>query len=521
MPTPDHQGGLDMAALAQKPELLTYTLAKSSLRHYVPVVTYEPPPVAHHDLLIEALDRVATGEIKRLMVFMPPGGAKSTYASMIFPSYYMGKNPRKNVIGVSHTLELAERFSRKVRNFVSSPEYEDVFGFGLSATSHAAGRWENERGGEYFAVGIGGGVTGRRGDLGVIDDPMKSREDADSLTYRNRLWEWFKADFRTRIKPGGAIVLIQTRWHEDDLAGRILPEGWDGKSGKVTARDGEVWEVLCITALCDNEEMDPLVRKLGESYWESFFTKEALEQERHSQGERNWSALYQQKPTPDTGITFQREWIRWYEEAPKNMSIYGSSDYAVSDNSGDWTVHLIVGIDSEDNIFLLDMWRDRKTSAVWVDSFIDLVLKWKPVKWAEESGQITKSMGPYISKKQREKKAWCWRKQFPSHKDKTARCQSISGRMSEGMVHFPRNEGWAQDMISELMIFPAGKNDDMVDAFSLIGRMLDEMGRPRIPKGDKEIAFNHEDFKWPLEMTFDELRESVTKKRVSGEVRYL
>lgn len=521
MPTQEHNPSLNMAALAQKPELLTYTLAKSSLRHYTPVVSYEPSPVKHHLLLIDELDRVERGENTRLMVFMPPGGAKSTYASMIFPSYYMGKHPRKNVIGVSHTLELAEGFSRKVRNFVSSPEYDDIFGFGLSKTSHAAGRWENEKGGEYFAVGIGGAVTGRRGDLGIIDDPMRSREDADSLTYRNRLWNWYKADFRTRLKPGGSIVLIQTRWHQDDLAGRLLPETWNGESGTTKAKDGEIWTVLCLTALCDNEELDPLKRNLGESYWPDWYTKDKLEQERYSQGERNWSALYQQKPTPDTGITFQREWVKWYDTMPKQLTIYGASDYAVSDNSGDWTVHLVAGLDSDDKLYLVDMWRDKKNSSVWVESLIELIRKWHPSKWAEESGQITKSMGPYISKRQREESAYCWRKQFSSHKDKTARCQSISGRMSEGMVLFPRNEPWANDMISELMLFPAGKNDDMVDAFSLFGRMLDEMGRPLVPKGNKEIHFNHEDFKWPLDKTFNEMREEVTKKRKKGTTRYL
>ena len=521
MPTNDHGSGLDMSVLAEKPELLTYTLAKNSLKYYVPVISYEPPPAHHHKILIEALDEVSKGKLTRLMVFMPPGGAKSTYASMLFPSFFMGRHPRKNVIGVSHTLELAEAFSRKARNFVSCPEYMDIFGFGLSPTSHAAGRWQNSKGGEYFAIGIGGAVAGRRGDLGIIDDPMRSREDADSMSYRNRLWEWYKADFRTRIKPGGSIVIIQTRWHEDDLSGRILPEEYDGRSGIWKARDREEWRVISISAMCDDEESDPLGRKLGECYWPGWFSQDAMEQEKYSQGPRNWSALYQQKPTPDTGITFRREWVKWYEDAPKSLSIYGASDYAVSDNSGDWTVHLIAGMDEEDRIYLLDMWRDKKNSSVWVEAFVDLVRKWKPLKWAEESGQIQKSLGPYISKRQREERAWCWRKQYPSHRDKTARAQPISGRMSEGMIYFPRNASWSNEMISELMVFPAGKNDDMVDAFSLFGRMLDEMGRPIKPRTEERIQFNHEDFKWPLDQTFNEMRETVTQTRKVGATRYL
>ena len=227
-------------------------------------------------------------------------------------------------------------------------------------------------------------IAGRRADGVVIDDPVRSREDADSETIRNKTWEWFLSDLRTRLKPDAFIVLISTRWHEDDLAGRVLPEKYNGESGMVTARDGEVWEVINFPALATDD--DVLGRKQGEALWPEWMDTDALEQERISQGERNWSALYQQRPTPESGDYFKREWIRYYEERPKNMTFYGASDYAVTADGGDYTVHGVIGVDEDDNIYLVDWWRERVTSEVWINVFIELNKKWKVAKWAEGAG---------------------------------------------------------------------------------------------------------------------------------------
>ena len=174
-------------------------------------------PVRHHRFVNSKLEAVERGEIKRLMLFEPPGHAKSTYASICLPAWYLGRNPDHSVIAASHTATLVERFGRKVRNQFNSPDwpFPDV---ALAADLRAAGQWETTEGGDYFAVGVGGAVTGRRADLGIIDDPIKGRKDADSITVRENLWDWYRADFHTRLKPDAAIILIQTRWHEDDLA---------------------------------------------------------------------------------------------------------------------------------------------------------------------------------------------------------------------------------------------------------------------------------------------------------------
>jgi predicted phage terminase large subunit-like protein len=429
-------------------------------------------PARHQKFLIEKLEDVEDGRIKRLMIFMPPGHAKSTYASNLFPTWYLGRNPTRQIIGASHTSELAESFGRKVRNIIGSDEYQNIFHIQLTGDSKAAGRWGLVQGGEYFAVGVGGSVTGRRADGAIIDDPIRSREDADSETIRNKTWEWFRSDLRTRLKPGAFIILIQTRWHEDDLSGRILPNNYGGESGLIAAKDGEMWEVINFPAIAD--ENDVLGREPGEALWPGWFSAEMLQQERISQGERNWSALFQQRPTPETGDYFQRDWIQYYEDRPKNMTYYGASDYAVTANGGDYTVHGVVGVDEDDNIYLVDWWREQVSTEAWITVFMELAKKWKPSKWAEEGGQIIKSVGPFIDKRTQEAGIYVYREQFTSASDKATRAQAIRGRMSQGKIFFPRT-GWAEKIIHELMRFPVGKHDDQVDVLSLIGRMLGEM----------------------------------------------
>ena len=175
----------------------------------------------HHRVMIDALERVAAGKLKRLMIFMPPGHAKSTYSSVHFPAYYLGVNPHNCIIGASHTQDLAERFSKKTRAIVQSSAYHELYGFGISQDSRAVAAWETEKGGEFKAAGVGAGIAGRRSDVGLIDDPIRSREDAESELVRDRVWEWYLADFRTRLKPEGAIIIIQTRWRSEEHTSKL------------------------------------------------------------------------------------------------------------------------------------------------------------------------------------------------------------------------------------------------------------------------------------------------------------
>jgi predicted phage terminase large subunit-like protein len=288
-------------------------------------------PAEHHRLLIQKLEAVERGEIKRLMVFMPPGSAKSTYASVIFPAWYMGRHPNRDVIQGSYNADLAERFGRRARNTFDSPEHQAIFPVPLAVK--AANYWTTAAGGEYFAFGMKTGVTGRRSDLVIIDDAIKGRKEADSKTERGNVWETYKGDVRTRMKPGCPIVYIATRWHEDDPAGRILPPEALGKTGWFTAKDGERWFVLSLAAVIETQEeadYDPLGREVGEILWPEWFTPEMFAQEKATQGSRNWNALYQQKPRPDEGAILKKKWWRkWLGDKPPKcqfvISIYDTA----------------------------------------------------------------------------------------------------------------------------------------------------------------------------------------------------
>ena len=248
-------------------------------------------PERHHQLLIRELEDVAAGKTDRLMVLMPPGSAKSTYASKLFPAWLFCRHPRATVIAASHTAELAEKFGRNVRNYVG--QYSDVLGYGLSPDRKAAGQWETTTGGEYFAAGVGGAITGRRADFALIDDPVKSREEAESPTIREKIWDWYRSDLYTRLKPGAAVVLIMTRWHEEDLGGKLLAEMENG---------GDQWRVLKLPALANSKD-DPLGRATNEPLWPSWEGAEAIARKRAALGERDFGALFQQDPRP-AGTSF-------------------------------------------------------------------------------------------------------------------------------------------------------------------------------------------------------------------------
>lgn len=472
-------------------ELLKRRSIRRSLTEWCRYCGFEP--AAHHKLLIEKLEQVSTGDIDRLAVFMPPGAAKSTYGSVLYAPWHFSQHPNHCVIAASHTAELAEKWGRRVRNLVS--EHSLVLGVGLSQDSQAAGRWETSASGEYFAAGVGGAIAGRRADLVVIDDPVRSREDADSELIRDKTWDWYKSDLYTRLKPGGRIVLIQTRWHEDDLAGRLLAD---------MAAGGDQWEVISLPALA--EQNDPLGRAAGAPLWPEWEDDDALARKRRAVGPRDWSALYQQRPAPEDGDYFKAEWLKPYERSParETLRVYGGSDYAVTADGGDYTVHVVVGLDPEGRMYLLDLWRGQESSDRWIESLCDLVQEWKPIGWAEEQGQIRAGVGPFLERRLRERKAYVSREQFPTRGDKAVRAQSIRGRMALEGLYVPVNAAWYPDLRSELLSFPAGKRDDQVDALGLVGQLLDRMlkgtaTKPVVPvKRDRWNRDEREEDSWKV-----------------------
>ena len=429
-------------------------------------------PAAHHRVMIEHLERLARGEITRLMVLAPPGSAKSTYVSILFPVWYLMNHPASAIIGGSHTMELAEKFSRRVRNLIA--EHSGTLGYDLAPDSAAAGRWETPAGGEYFAAGVRGSVTGRRADLMIIDDPVSSRQEADSLLVSERTWDWWRSDAFTRLKPGARVVLVQTRWTEHDLGGRLEED---------MAAGGEPWTVLRLPMLA--EANDPMGREPGEMLWADWFTPAMLAQAQRDT--RTFSALYQQRPMPETGDFFRREWLHPVEHVParESLRIFGASDYAVTQAGGDYTVHVVLGIDLDDRLYLLDMWRGQASSDVWVESFCDLVIQWKPLGWAEETGQIRAGIGPWLDKRSRERRAFVARETFPTRGDKGVRAQSIRGRMALTGLYYRADAPFRSALETELLGFPAGKNDDVTDSLGLAGQLLDLMYPPSPPPKPK------------------------------------
>lgn len=445
-------------------ELLRRRSARRSLTSFIDYLGLSFSPAAHHKLLIEHLEAVERGDLARLMVWMPPGSAKSTYTSVLFPPWWMGRHPEEPVLGVSNTTDLAERFSRRARNIVGSSAYRNVFGFGVSEDQKSAGAWTNEKGGEFIAAGMTSAIAGRRGGLGLIDDPIKSREEADSERTCQKHWEWYLNDFLPRLKPQAPQIVIQTRWSEADLSGRILE------------REANRWTVLKLPMLATGN--DPLGREPGMRLWPEWFTDEMVRTAQ--QDVRAWNALYQQDPTPDEGDYFKRDYFTPYDQPPAGMHIYGASDYAVSEGQGDYTEHGVFGLDFNGDLYVLDWWRKQAASNVWIESQCDLIAKWQPLIWFGEAGPIRKAIEPFLKRRMQERRTLCRLEWLASITDKVIRARPFQARAAMGNVFVPSSAPWLPDLISELMRFPAGKYDDGVDVCSLIGRGLEHARPPEI-----------------------------------------
>lgn len=418
-----------------------------------------------HRAIAAQLERVDQGDIDRLMLLFPPRHGKSELASRRFPAFVLGRHPEKEFISVSATAELASDFGRDVRNLINSQEYKCVFSTQLAEDSQAKDKWRTEAGGGYRAVGVGGEFMGRGADILLIDDPFASMAAAQSESKRKEVWDWYIGTAYNRLEPGGAVILINHRMHDDDLSGHIIAH---------TAAGGDRFEIVKM----------PAINELGEALWPERFPLPAIERIRANSTPRYFSALYQQEPVPDTGDYFKREWLLPVDTLPptNSLRIYGGSDYAVTSSGGDFTVHAVLGIDPDGNPWLLDIWRKQASSDEWVAAFCDLVIKWKPMSWAEETGQIKSGVGPFLDREMRERRAYTAREQFPTRGDKAVRAQSFRGMIATRGLRVLSGAKWRGEFESELLRFPAGVHDDQVDACGLIGQLLDTMTDGQRPK---------------------------------------
>lgn len=273
------------------------------------------------------------------------------------------------------------------------------------------------------------------------------------MLVRDNVWKWYTSTLYTRLMPRGAIVLIQTRWHDDDLAGRLL-----------NTPGGDQWHVIEL----------PAVSEAGQALWPEWYPLPALDRIKEAIGPRDWSALYQQRPQPDEGTFFKREWFHFYDKLPATLRYYGASDYAVTEDGGDYTEHGIFGVDPTEDIYIAAWWSGQTAADAWIDSKCDLILEWKPLLWGGEAGVIRKSIEPFMTKRMRERKAYCRIEWVPSVRDKPTRARSFQARASMGKVYLPNTED-GHRLLDQLLRFPAGANDDAVDVCSLFGQLLDQV----------------------------------------------
>lgn len=435
----------------------------------------------HHQVIAAALEEIEKGNIRRLIINLGPRHGKSQLTSRLFPAWYLGRNPSSSIMFGTYNEKLSWDFGRDVRGVLQEPAYRQVFpDVRLRPGAASVDRLELEQKGKMFFLGVGGTATGRGAALLLIDDPIKSREDADSPTKREKLWAWYNQGMKTRLMTStGAIVVICTRWHEDDLVGRIT----DPMNPYYSAAEARKWRIIDLPALA--RDNDVLGRKEGEALWPERFPKEYLYELREADP-RGFQALYQGSPTPEKGNFFDGDRLRVYgrpTDRPPNdlLRFYIASDHAVSTKQErDKSCLIPIGLDEHENIWVMDdvVWGHYATDVI-VEKMLQLMAKYKPMYWWAERGHISKSIGPFLRKRMLETSTFATVDEIVPVADKMTRAQSIQARIAMGKVYMPSYAPWYQEARDELLKFPYSARDDFCDALAYIGLGLTKTVRAR------------------------------------------
>src|SRR5210317_696672 len=425
--------------------------AKNDFMSFVKCVWPDFVEGSHHRHIADKFNKLASGEINRLIVNMPPRHTKSEFASYLLPAWMVGRTPNLKIIQATHTGELAIRFGRKAKTLIDSDEYKKIFDTTLREDSQAAGRWETAQGGEYFAAGVGGAITGRGADLLIIDDPH-SEQDALSPTAMEACWEWYTSGPRQRLQPGGAIILVMTRWSSIDLTAKLLD------SQKESSADQ--WEVVEFPAIFP-ETSNPL--------WPEFWSIEELEKVKASLPVQKWNAQWMQTPTSEEGSIVKREWWNaWESEAlPPVSYIIQSYDTAFSKKeTADYSAISTWGVfkptpDSPDCIILLDAQKDR-----WDFPELKRVAYEEYQYWEPDMVLIeAKASGTPLTHELRRLGIPVVNYSPTRGHDKSTRMHSVAPIFESGLVYAPERK-FAEEMIEECASFPFGKNDDLCDTMT-------------------------------------------------------
>lgn len=427
-------------------------------------------PAAHHRLMIAELQRVASDPDARLMLFLPPGSAKSTYASVLFPAWFLAQEPALKVIGASYGASLAETFSGRVQRVIR--DHSGTLGYELER--EAVDRWTTSAEGEYLASGVGGPIAGFRCDLAIIDDPIKSQEEADSERYRDRAWEWYLSDLRPRLRPGGRIVLIMTRWHEDDLAGRILLHA-----------PGD-WRVVKLPAIAEDD--DPLGRERGAPLWADdpgyrydLAITEARENYEKTGNLRAWYALYQQSPRALDGNLFRVDRLIFTSErlAPA-MEVRAwdlGSTSAKAGRDPDWTVGVRLAKLPDGRLHIVDVVKLRGEPSEVMRAVIDTAQadgRSVRISLPQDPGQAGKMQAQFMARALLGFTVTV----TPETGSKETRAMPFAAQVNAGNVIVTAGAAWTRGLVEEMRSFPSGKHDDQVDALSRAAGMLVTAAEP-------------------------------------------
>ena len=447
------------AAILSDPDSFIQERARRRLLHFTNcmVAGYDAAPHIA-DLLVPALEKVTSTPNGRLIVTMPPRHSKSLHVSENLPAWYLGRHPEHRIIAASHTAQLAYTFSRRVRNKIQDPRYP--FETEVADDKGAVQAWDTSEGGGYLAVGAGGSPTGSGGNGIIIDDPIRSAADADSQTVRDSLWEWYQGTMRTRLEPQGWIIVTATRWHEDDLTGRLLAEAEKG---------GEKWEHLYLPAL--NDASDAL--------WPDRWDVDALDAIKRSVGSRAWAAQYQGNPVPSEGGMFKRHWWKYVRSVPTLRQAIITVDSAFKDGvENDASVFALWGTDGEGNAYLMRRWKARVAFPELIrmgheaHAYASRSLKGMNIPLVVEdkaSGQsaIQVWSRPYQTGSGTLPALPVVPFTVKGGQSKVARAEGVTALVEGGRVHLLEGEEWIDDFITEHEQFPTGKHDDQVDTTSM------------------------------------------------------
>ena len=456
---PDAEKRKVFSQLEQYERIAEQEKAKTNFMEFVHKVWPSFISGRHHAKMARAFERVARGELKRLIINMPPRHTKSEFASYLLPAWFLGNYPGKKVIQTSHTAELAVGFGRKVRNLVDQESYKAVFsGVELQADSKAAGRWATNAGGDYFAIGVGGAVTGKGADLLIIDDPHSEQEAAlaeINPDIYDKTYEWYTSGPRQRLQPGGAIVVVMTRWSKRDLTGQVLKSA--------AQRGGDEWEVIEFPALLPS----------GNPLWPEFWSLKELSALKEELPNSKWQAQYQQNPTSEVSAIVKREWWQvWEKEDPPSCEFTlmawdtafeksQRADYSALTTWGVFYHPDDTGI-SQANIILLNAFRERMEFPRLKQEAIDQYKEWDPDSVIIEK----KASGAPLIYEMRAMGIPVQEFTPSKGNDKISRLNAVSDLFASGRVWAP-NTQWAEEVIDEVASFPSGEHDDYVDSVSL------------------------------------------------------